>query len=292
VNPNAQGCQAQYACLGIDPTNLDPTQRTACTDQNVSTTCGTDMPGADCISAAGGMYCGWSFCAAQCQNNACTFITGTSYNWIAQQVSGTCYCIPNGQVGNGQAGDACPFGQVNASASACNSGLTCLGIPPQSDATCSQDTDCDPTTFLGHPDCVGGQCGTSFCSPQCGTGNTCQEGWTPYDISGTCYCLPGGGGQTGNAQMGDPCPFDTVNANADNCAEGLVCLGMAADTQYACSTANDCTTQGFPGNPDCVGGGCGTSFCSQSCTTEGQACAVSGYTCQSIGSGQLYCIPG
>ncbi|HUU03312.1 MAG TPA: hypothetical protein VM425_17900 [Myxococcota bacterium] len=91
--------------------------------------------------------------------------------------------------------------------------------------------------------------------------------------------------------MGDPCPFETVNTDADNCGDDLKCLGLAADGSHgSCTTDADCSSLGDAINPDCVSGNCGASFCAEECPGGDSAQCPAGASGQDI-SGTCYCIP-
>jgi hypothetical protein len=179
VNPEAGSCMAGLTCLGLAP---DPLNAPCADDAD----CAAFVPAnhnADCVEGG----CGASFCSGRCDaDGSCA--TGFS----PVDVNGTCYCIPDGQAGTGQPGDPCPFDQVNADASACAVGLSCLGIMPDVTSYPCPAGDEDCLDFFGaywNLDCVDGGCGASFCSPPCDAG-ACDTGFDPYDISGDCYCVP------------------------------------------------------------------------------------------------------
>jgi len=206
-------------------------------------------------------------------------------------VSGTCYCIPM-PVGTSAAGAACPIFNVHPTADDCQSGLTCLGIEAKSDGTaCTTDAECPKTEFIGNPQCVGGFCGTSFCSPRCDDHNRCTGAFSPIEVgdgSGgtTCYCAPT---EVGTSVAGAPCPFGTMHAAASLCAAELICLGITpSDTTAACTTAADCPKDLFFNNAECVGGHCGASFCSPYCD-DNLRCG-SGFVPEGIGTTCL-CTP-
>ena len=92
-------------------------------------------------------------------------------------------------------------------------------------------------------------------------------------------------------QLGDPCTYDTVNATAGDCDEGLVCLGEAADGYFGtCPNGYswECEWIYESFNPDCVDGNCGYSFCSGECNA--QWWCPSGFDPQDR-DGICYCIP-
>jgi len=193
--------------------------------------------------------------------------------------------------GTQQAGEPCDFDTVNVGTGACVSGLYCLGVlaDPSGEA-CTTASDCigylDP---LWNADCVGGFCGASFCSPACENG-ACDAGFLPQDVSGLCLCIPVW--QDPDPGLpGSPCAWDQVNPEAGSCMASLTCLGMAPDPINApCAVDADCA-EFVPANhnADCVGGGCGASFCSGRCDVDG-SCAT-GFIPMDV-SGTCYCIPG
>jgi hypothetical protein len=282
VNAAADNCGPGLDCLGIPP---DPTGAPCTNDPD----CLDDMAAnwnPDCVGGG----CGASFCSGLCNNGACPD------GYDPATVSGTCYCVPGTPVGGGVQGDPCPFtGGVNGEADTCGPNLACLGIPagatqpacPGGDADCLSSY---PEYY--NPDCVNGRCGVSFCSKPCGTGRTCDPGYNPQDIGTSgCYCIPTD--PVGTSQAGDPCPFGSVNAAADYCADGLSCLGVYADAETpACTTDANCTEGAEPfaqpwHNPDCQGGHCGLSFCSPLCN---QGACPTGFAPIDVG-GTCYCEP-
>jgi hypothetical protein len=92
-------------------------------------------------------------------------------------------------------------------------------------------------------------------------------------------------------QPGDPCAYDTVNATAGDCDEGLVCLGRAADgSSGTCPNGHprECEEIYESVDPDCVDGNCGYSFCSEKCNDQWEC--PSGFDPQDR-NGTCYCIP-
>ncbi|MBM4395899.1 MAG: hypothetical protein FJ087_09430, partial [Deltaproteobacteria bacterium] len=178
-----------------------------------------------------------------------------------------CFCQPK-DTGDSQPGAACPFGDVNKDADFCVAEATCLGIEPATDTTaCATPDDCKGV-FPGATVCIDGHCGTSFCSVPCGEGDTCEPGFDPIQVGQepdvACFCAPR---EVGTSGPGDACPFGTVNAEAEACDAQTWCLGMPADAESAaCANDEDCPETVFAGNPDCVDGHCGTSFCAPKCT--------------------------
>jgi hypothetical protein len=177
---------------------------------------------------------------------------------------------------------------VNASYDDCQAGMACLGNDDFGSCPGGSAAECTGIAPSYNADCVGGICGFSFCSPQCGAGRTCPAEFTDADI-GTppvCYCLPE---EDGTSQAGEPCPFTGgVHDDADFCASGLTCLGNGNTGTCPGGTAAEC---GIPPaqNPDCVNGTCGFSHCTAECDAGGNCEA--GYTPETI-SGTCYCVPG
>jgi len=128
---------------------------------------------------------------------------------------------------------------------------------------------------------------TGLTDTSCGEGNCCLEGGDNFYCFDPTLCP-----QVGEGDPGDPCPFTgDVNADADNCKAGLECLGMAAaDTNGTCPGGADseCTDIGESWNPSCVGGVCGSSFCSEPC--DAGACP-DGFNCQTISDLGDMCVP-
>jgi hypothetical protein len=191
--------------------------------------------------------------------------------------------------GSGNLGDPCTFDTVNATAGACNAGLECLGIMADGGAgTCpgGSSTECTSLLEEWNRDCVGGNCGASFCSEPCGAGDTCPQGFIPQDVGNppACMCVPG---SSGSGNPGDPCPWDTVHATEDECQAGMACLGNDDIGSCPGGTDAECTGVADSWNPTCVSGICGFSFCSEECV--GGACDA-GFNPADV-SGTCYCIP-
>jgi hypothetical protein len=165
--------------------------------------------------------------------------------------------------------------------------MTCLGNDEVGSCPGGSAAECTGVADSWNPDCVSGVCGFSVCAPPCGAGDTCDAGFNPIPVSGTCYCIPDEGG---TSQLGEPCPFTGgVNASYDFCETGLTCLGNN-DTGSTCpgGSATEC---GIPDaqNPDCVSGVCGFSHCSSECDAGGNC--PTGYVPATV-SGSCYCVPG
>jgi hypothetical protein len=277
VNPDADACQADLVCLGIAPDDeTDECNTAADCDEG-------GFPGAAvCVDG----HCGSSFCAPKCDETAeCDLGFGPI------NVGDKCYCAPI-VVGDGVAGDACPFGMSNEDADECEAGLNCFGISAEETVPCLVDEDCALMPYAGNPVCVDGWCGTSFCSAKCGEGNTCEEGWQPevYESFGVekCNCLPAD--PTGTSESGDPCPLYNVNTAFEFCAEELQCIGAPADEgSEACETAADCNPLLYLGEPLCAFGYCGSSLCMATCGTETFCAEEAAYM---FGSGGCFCQPG
>ena len=199
------------------------------------------------------------------------------------QVTGACIIA---EFGSSEFGDPCIFGAVNADSDDCAQGLACLGY---SDAgVCSVDADCEDLGVENNPDCAGGQCGVSFCASRCEADNTCDQvaypDSAPAMVGGTCYCMPA---VFGTSEFGDPCIFGAVNADSDNCASGLSCLGYT--DAGACATDADCLDLGEESNPDCAGGQCGVSFCAAPC--DNGSCDAYPDSAPADVGGTCYCMP-
>ena len=199
--------------------------------------------------------CGTSYCSQPCDAGDCPAGFAPVSTLFA------CNCIP---VGTSQAGEACPIFNVNLEAEACGAYLTCIGIEstPEGDP-CTTDAECPDTSYIANGQCVDGFCGSSFCCAECDANEECLEGFGPINVSGTCFCAPM---EEGDAVAGDPCPIFNVNMDKDLCAHGLTCIGIeATDEGDPCTVADDCPIWEYFGNPVCVDGFCGTSFCSPKC---------------------------
>ena len=93
---------------------------------------------------------------------------------------------------------------------------------------------------------------------------------------------------------GGACPIFNVHADADNCQSGMSCLGIeAASDGTACTKDEDCPKDEFMGNPQCVDGFCGTSFCAPRCDAKGRCTGA--FAPIQVGDGEghttCYCAP-
>ena len=302
MNADADYCASGSGCIGIDPAaTSDPcTQDSDCSAANYTT-------GMDCVDLGNGSSsCGASYCAPYCVDGGCSHVTGTSFTWVAQTIGGSCYCLPL-PVGTSEAGDACPFGDMNADADACVAGAGCIGIDPAAtNDPCTQDSDCSVANYTTGMDCVdlgtgSSSCGASYCAPYCVDGgcshvtNT-EFTWSPMTISGSCYCLPG---PLGDSKAGEACPFGDINADADYCAAGAGCIGIdPSATNDPCTQDTDCSAEDYTTGMDCVDLGtgsssCGASYCAPYCVDGGCAHVTDttyAWYPQTI-SGSCYCLP-
>jgi hypothetical protein len=228
----------------------------------------------DCVEGA----CGNAVCSVSCMTNPCP----EGYAEVRASFA-SCWCLP---VGTAAAGDACPIFNVNLEADSCGDSLTCLGIAAASTgAACTVDADCPITSYFGHPQCVEGFCGTSFCSPRCNESGRCEGAFMPMTVGGTCYCIPV---LTGESEAGEPCPVFNVHPEADHCKPGLSCLGLqATEESQACTIDADCPDSLFYRNGQCVDGHCGSSFCTDYCDEHGRCPA--GFVPADVGT--CLCIP-
>ncbi len=394
------GCLAPETCggLGLCVCNPGCAGRECGPDpQGCGTSCGTcsvnevcDAAGQcipNCSPDCAGRECGDDGCGGSCgicagAGEVCVLDTGTCLVCTPDCIGRECgpdpvcgsscgACLASEQcdvsgmcVPVQEAGEPCEFDSVNVGSGECGAGLTCLGMWPDVDsAPCSTTADCAgyfPGSY--NPDCVGGGCGFSFCAGECAAGS-CEQGFEPIFISGTCFCVPSppcvpdcgdrvcgldpvclevscgicgvgeacdqfsgtcfpctpdcgsqecgpdpvcgtqdcgtcpageecdASGMCAPAQeAGEPCEFDGVNMGSGICAVGLACLGMSLDPyDYPCTVDGDCSAYLNPAwNPDCVGGGCGASFCSAPCV--GGTCEP-GYDPTYVGGADCYCVP-
>ncbi|NOZ01091.1 MAG: hypothetical protein GXP54_04285 [Deltaproteobacteria bacterium] len=268
------GCTA---CVdGLDCKGRDPIKDSVCMWDADCLTFGIPwQQNPQCVDG----LCAYSFCTTPCdENDECPEGFGAAKTVFA------CTCVP---VGTSKAGEACPIFNVNMAADSCDADLTCLGIEAKPDGdACTSAQECTDLGYLENPECVDGFCGISFCAPMCDANGDCDSGFGPIDVSGACFCAPV---EVGDSQAGDPCPIFNVNPDADACAGGLTCLGVAADDQSAdCATAADCSASDYFGNPVCVDGFCGTSFCSPKCDADDECEGAFGPIDV---NGKCYCAP-
>jgi hypothetical protein len=275
VNPDADSCQAGLSCLYF------PTSDTSA-DCTVNEDC-DDPIGVQYNPYCVDGKCSGSFCSPPCgPNRECD----EGFEDVEVQGLG-CQCVPEETTGNSGPGDACPQGSTNPDADRCQSGLTCLAfIIDDTSPDCTIDEDCiEPVGEQYNPDCVEseGKCSASFCAAECGPNDECEADFEPDNVSDTCYCVP-----AATSRLGEPCPYDTVNATAPQCAPELTCLGVPADgNSGTCpNDVSECTT--LTVNVDCVGGNCGASYCAELCGA-GDTCPT-GYVTHDEG-GTCYCIP-
>ncbi len=283
VHFEADSCGPALTCLGIaaKPDEEDPEANTCTTADDCDDW--MQMLNPECVDG----YCGVSFCSPKCNS------TGDCEPGFGPiTVSGQCFCIPT-EVGDSGPGEPCPAMGVNEEADACQGGLVCLGISPGADTLeCITATDCSPNWYPGGAQCVDGHCGSSFCSPKCvkkdieGTmTDTCEAGFEPMDVSGSCYCIPV---YAGNGQAGDPCPFANINGGNQNCGEDLVCLGTyPVPGGSTCATEADCPA-GYAGRTQCFQGRCGSSSCALECDENGDC--LSGFLPWLVGGGFCLCV--
>ena len=182
----------------------------------------------------------------------------------------------------------------NQSCGTCNDGWHCdnrtceVGAVQPGDPCPNGNADCPPE----FPTClIGG--GVTYCSKECSgpTDASCGAINCCHDFGGGFYCwnphqCPGEG------QPGEPCPFiGDVNADAEHCASGFECLGVAPDPYYGTCPGdldNECTNLKQVWNPSCVGGNCGASFCSEPCIAD---VCDEGFQPQNVDSLGCMCIP-
>jgi len=181
---------------------------------------------------------------------------------------------PDGPCGEGEMGDPCAYQEVNEACGDCSADLKCMGSDPSPSMLCQTDQDClfEGVSPVFNPDCVKGRCGSSYCVSSCDDEFECPEGFEPYSpVLGKCYCVPV---ELGDSEAGEPCPIFGVHFHADYCTADLTCLGIAAnphedpetgEVTNLCETADDCPADEYYGNPDCVDGLCGASFCAPHC---------------------------
>ena len=177
VNSEYGDCEAGLSCLGNPDAGSCPGGSVSeCTEISESYN-------PDCVNGT----CGFSFCSDECDAQG-----DCPQGFDPVDLSGECYCIP-AEPGDSQAGDPCPFGDVNGTHDYCAAGLVCLGVAADGPGgTCpgGSPNECTDIPASQNPDCVNGNCGASFCAEECPVNGTCQSGFEPQDVSGTCYCIP------------------------------------------------------------------------------------------------------
>jgi len=279
---------------------------------NGDSDCPAEWP--TCLSGAGGLtYC----------SKACNLDSDCGTQNCCLDIASGKYCFDHTQCsGSGQAGDPCPFINVNVDADTCVAVLTCLGIPADgSNGTCTTDSDCSSLGASLNPDCVGGNCGASFCAETCPGGDPgqCPVGTVGQNISGTCYCVPITAqnctdpinnvgciaGQKcvpyqgsllicveeGSQDLGEVCGQGACGGNDCWCKAGQMCLGSGVGNCYQiCDADNNTGCPGAAGDYYCIGitginhyGGC---IATPTCTMEssGSECS-SGTSCIPFDSG-------
>ena len=277
VNPGAGNCQVGTWCWAFMDQDL-PT----CAAEQDCVDAGFEFPGLDCVAG----HCMVASCVEPCTEDC------PGFQGDPEPYHFPCYCDAN-YLGTQAAGEPCAFEAVNAEAGDCIEGLSCLGLAPDTElAPCPNgDSDCSGYTDPGlNPDCVEGGCGASFCSARCEADGSCEDGFSPQTVGGSCYCIPSPL-YCDNVILGDPCAFeDVVNVDAGPCQCDLTCLGTLPDPQGpACADDVDCRDAlGEIYNPECVGGRCGTSYCATTCH---EGVCDSGFEPQDFG-GVCYCVPG
>lgn len=219
-------------------------------------------------------FCATSFCSPYCdENDDCP----EGFQSLTDGFG--CYCIPR-ETGDSEAGEACPYGKVNAEADFCAADLSCLASSPDEESDdCQTAADCPVNLYPGAPACVENKCSFSFCSPDCNDAGECEVGFEPILVGDddTCYCAPK---EIGEGELGDACPLGYMNLEADACLDNLVCLGSVPDEDEdeeegdECVTVDDCPASMYPGNIVCVDGFCGSSWCASDCLENDGECPV------------------
>jgi len=210
---------------------------------------------------------------------------------------GTCTApatCQNGQCigGDHGLGTPCTFGDVNAAAGDCDTGLECLGIAADGAVgTCpgGAPSECVDLREDWNRDCVNSNCGASFCSQECDTNGNCPDGFIPQDVGNpaVCMCIPGGG----DGEPGDPCPWNDVNASYPECQAGMACLGNEDTGSCPGGQDSECTSVAPSWNNDCQPNNvCGFSFCSPECEA-GRVCPAGFYDADVGTPPVCYCIP-
>ncbi len=300
---NNGGCTSNTDCASdeyCDLTSKTCKPKTACNqvEKCADLCCGDPCDtGTECPDTCGaGQTCNTTSCVCEacqpdCVDKDCG---GDGCGGSCGSCTGTDTCDNSGKCVPCQAdctGKVCGDDGCGGSCGTCNTGEHCdngacvTGGMPPGDPCPNGDADC-PTEW---PTCLSGG-GTTYCSKACTTDTDCGDPNCCLDAGGSNFCFdytqcPG------NSDVGDPCPFDTVNTDADACKEGLTCLGIAASgTSGTCTTDDDCSSLGEEINPDCVSGNCGASFCAEECPGGVAADCPAGTIGQDI-SGTCYCVP-
>ncbi|HUU03311.1 MAG TPA: hypothetical protein VM425_17895 [Myxococcota bacterium] len=257
--------------------------------------CGT---GAECLDtcATSELICNTTSCICEvcqpdcagrnCGDDGCGGSCGNCSGTDTCEANGICRpCRPD-CTGNVCGDDGCGGFCDNCSADQHCVHDTCIaGAGEPGDPCPDGDSDCPPKW----PTCLSGG-GQTYCSRACITDADCVFPNCCLYISIGRFCFDYI--QCGDPPMfGDPCPFDTVNSDTNNCAAGLTCLGIFADgSNGSCTTDADCSSLGEALNPDCAGGYCGASFCAEECPGGDSGYCPGGTTGQDI-SGTCYCVP-
>ncbi len=275
TNGDADLCDGSLNCFGINAEETVPcTEDSDCANPPYA-------GNAQCVDG----WCGTSFCSPKCDEGACDdgWEPLTYENFGIEK----CNCVPSVPEGDAVAGDACPLYNVNADAGYCAQGLSCIGdIAIEGAPTCDNAEDCAAESLLGPPVCTQGYCASTTCIADCATdGDLCDAG-APY-FYGDCFCNEDF--ETGDAKAGEACPYATVNTEAANCMDTLVCAGVGIGTDSdACETAADCAAADYPGVIDCVDGFCGSSLCLAQCT-DGEC--GDGFETIETDAGLCFCLP-
>ncbi|MBN2497134.1 MAG: hypothetical protein JXR96_21255, partial [Deltaproteobacteria bacterium] len=183
THADADYCQAGMACLGYDRDVVN----TPCDSDD---DCTEVIPPVENPECADDSLCGGSFCAPPCDENG-----QCDDGFVPDDVSGDCYCIPV-MTGDAVAGDPCPFGDINVSADYCVAGLSCIGMEPSDQILCPTDvSECigDDIYSTWNPECIGGECGMSFCAAPCNeTEPYCDTGFEQIlvGLEEDCFCAP------------------------------------------------------------------------------------------------------
>ena len=282
MNSDADACQAEFVCLGISPDESS----VSC---NENTDCAPNSYPGGQICEDG--HCGSSFCAPKCtqKEEDGELIDECIEGFEPISVGESCYCIPM-YIGDAEAGDPCPLGNINGSSDECVEDLMCLGDhASESSVVCDKAADC-PDSYAGTTACFNGKCGSSACSAECDEMGDCSAGFVPWLLGGGfCYCIPG---DAGNVAAGEACAFFNVHTDQGACDADLACFGFGASADVAgdeCTEDGDCDLGDYPGNPYCLNGYCVTSFCAPKCD-ENYDCPP-GYNTIDIPDNPCYCQP-